>query len=119
LDSSRPGALLPAHAHAETVRFGKTPSPSRSLEWIHKENPMIPRNSKVGKALILGGMVLVLLASSVGWCKEPYKIGGVFSITGPNSFLGDPEKKSLEMAVEEINAKGGFWGGRWNSSSTT
>ena len=71
---------------------------------------MIPRNSKIGKALILGGMVLLLLASSVGWCKEPYKIGGVFSITGPNSFLGDPEKKSLEMAVEEINAKGGIDG---------
>ena len=25
--------------------------------------------------------------------KEPYKIGGIFAVTGPASFLGDPEKK--------------------------
>ena len=42
--------------------------------------------------------------------KEPYKIGGLFSVTGASSFLGDPEKKSLEMAVELINAKGGIDG---------
>jgi branched-chain amino acid transport system substrate-binding protein len=45
-----------------------------------------------------------------GLAAEAYKIGGLFSVTGPNSFLGDPEKKSLEMAVEEINARGGIDG---------
>src|SRR5215469_10835606 len=38
------------------------------------------------------------------------KIGSVLSVTGPASFLGDPEKKTLEMYVEEINAKGGVNG---------
>lgn len=42
--------------------------------------------------------------------KEPYKIGAIFSVTGPASFLGDPEKKTAEMLVEAINKKGGIDG---------
>jgi branched-chain amino acid transport system substrate-binding protein len=38
------------------------------------------------------------------------KIGAVLSATGPASFLGDPEKKTLEMYVADINAKGGVNG---------
>lgn len=39
-----------------------------------------------------------------------YKIGGIFAVTGPASFLGDPEKKSMLMAIDAINAKGGIDG---------
>jgi branched-chain amino acid transport system substrate-binding protein len=42
--------------------------------------------------------------------KEPYKIGAIFSVTGPSSFLGDPEKKTVEMIVEKVNQKGGING---------
>lgn len=38
------------------------------------------------------------------------KIGSTLSETGPASFLGDPEGKTLEMLVEELNAKGGVNG---------
>ncbi len=38
------------------------------------------------------------------------RIGGLFSVTGPASFLGEPEKKTLEMLVADINAKGGING---------
>jgi branched-chain amino acid transport system substrate-binding protein len=38
------------------------------------------------------------------------KIGAVLSVTGPASFLGDPEKRTLEIYVDEINAKGGVSG---------
>jgi branched-chain amino acid transport system substrate-binding protein len=38
------------------------------------------------------------------------KIGSSLSVTGPASFLGDPEKKTLEMYVDEINKKGGVNG---------
>jgi branched-chain amino acid transport system substrate-binding protein len=38
------------------------------------------------------------------------KIGSVLSFTGPASFLGDPEKRTLEMYVAELNAKGGING---------
>jgi len=42
--------------------------------------------------------------------KKPYKIGGIFAVTGPASFLGDPEKKSMEMVIDQINADGGIDG---------
>jgi len=38
------------------------------------------------------------------------KIGAVLSVTGPASFLGDPEKKTLEMYAADLNAKGGING---------
>jgi branched-chain amino acid transport system substrate-binding protein len=38
------------------------------------------------------------------------KIGAVLSVTGPASFLGDPEKRTMEMYVDDINAKGGVNG---------
>lgn len=61
-------------------------------------------------ACALGALMLCGIAPSTGWSKDAYKIGGVFSVTGPASFLGDPEKKSLEMLIDEINAKGGIDG---------
>ncbi len=45
-----------------------------------------------------------------GLCASVYKIGAVFSVTGVASFLGEPEKKTAEMIVEEINASGGING---------
>lgn len=61
-------------------------------------------------------LVMVQLAAVMSFslpsclAEETYKIGGLFSVTGPTSFLGDPEKKSLQMAIDEINAKGGIDG---------
>jgi branched-chain amino acid transport system substrate-binding protein len=50
-----------------------------------------------------------LLAGTLAAAAQ-VKIGAVLSVTGPASFLGDPEKKTLEMYVEEINQKGGVNG---------
>lgn len=50
-----------------------------------------------------------LLASPV-LAAEPFRIGALFSVTGPASFLGEPEKNTLEMLVKEANAKGGIKG---------
>jgi branched-chain amino acid transport system substrate-binding protein len=41
---------------------------------------------------------------------EPIRIGAFLSVTGPASFLGDPELKTLETYVERINAGGGVLG---------
>lgn len=38
------------------------------------------------------------------------RIGASLSATGPAAFLGDPQVKTLEMLVEELNAKGGING---------
>ncbi|WP_028998316.1 ABC transporter substrate-binding protein [Azohydromonas australica] len=40
----------------------------------------------------------------------PIKIGAVVSATGPASFLGDPQQKTLAMYVDQINAAGGVLG---------
>lgn len=41
---------------------------------------------------------------------DPIRIGSFLSVTGPASFLGDPELKTLEMYVEKINDEGGVLG---------
>ena len=41
---------------------------------------------------------------------DPIKLGSFLAVTGPASFLGDPELKTLQMLIEDINAKGGVKG---------
>lgn len=41
---------------------------------------------------------------------EPYKIGGVFALSGPASALGQPEADTAKMVEEQINAEGGING---------
>jgi branched-chain amino acid transport system substrate-binding protein len=41
---------------------------------------------------------------------DPIKIGTFLSVTGPASFLGDPELRTLQMYVDELNAGGGVLG---------
>ncbi|MDH7502558.1 MAG: ABC transporter substrate-binding protein [Verrucomicrobiota bacterium] len=38
------------------------------------------------------------------------KIGAIFSQTGPASFLGAPEAKTVQMLADQLNAKGGILG---------
>ena len=56
------------------------------------------------------GVALATLIAGGQHASAQVKIGAVLSVTGPASFLGDPEKKTLEMYVAEINAKGGVNG---------
>src|SRR4051812_17252366 len=58
------------------------------------------------------GIAAALLAApfGAGLAQAEIKIGAVLSVTGPASFLGDPEKKTLEMYVADLNAKGGVNG---------
>src|SRR5512139_2298459 len=51
-----------------------------------------------------------LLLSFGQQASAQVKVGAVLSVTGPASFLGDPEKRTLEIYVDEINAKGGVNG---------
>jgi branched-chain amino acid transport system substrate-binding protein len=57
-----------------------------------------------------GAVIAVLLGIGAGQAFAQVKLGAVLSVTGPASFLGDPEKKTLEMYVDDINAKGGVNG---------
>lgn len=53
---------------------------------------------------------VVLLAASLTNAAEPIKIGALFSVTGPPSFLGEPERNTAQMVVDEINKAGGIKG---------
>jgi branched-chain amino acid transport system substrate-binding protein len=74
------------------------------------------RKGKTTLAMVTTFILAVLLVAAGCAKKEaakaPYKIGGVFSITGPNSFLGEPERNSMQLLAEQINAKGGINGHR-------
>ena len=59
---------------------------------------------------LLRTIAAALLATVATAAQAEIKIGAVLSVTGPASFLGDPEKKTLEMYVADINAKGGVNG---------
>ena len=41
---------------------------------------------------------------------EPIRIGAIFSVTGPASFLGEPERNTAKMLEEDLNAAGGLLG---------
>ena len=59
--------------------------------------------------LALTGILVVLGGQPVP-AAEPYAIGSIFSITGPASYLGEPERNTMEMLVEQLNAQGGIKG---------
>ena len=60
------------------------------------------------KKLALG--TALALSTLAAMAADPIKIGSVLSVTGPAAFLGDPELKTLQMYVEDINKKGGVIG---------
>jgi branched-chain amino acid transport system substrate-binding protein len=62
------------------------------------------------KGMVLAVLLAVFLSGAFAQAAEPIKIGAIFSVTGPASFLGAPEAKTLEMLVEETNKKGGVLG---------
>ncbi len=51
-----------------------------------------------------------LIGTGTAAAQEPIRIGAFLAVTGPASFLGDPEQKTLDMYVERINAAGGVLG---------
>ncbi|PWS38181.1 ABC transporter substrate-binding protein [Falsiroseomonas bella] len=60
-------------------------------------------------ALALGAAAIVALPA-LAQRNDPIRIGAVLSVTGPASFLGDPEDKTLRLYVNRINAAGGVNG---------
>jgi branched-chain amino acid transport system substrate-binding protein len=62
---------------------------------------------KTAAAAALAAFIVSPAAAQDG---EPIRIGSVLSATGPASFLGDPEKKTLELYVDRINEDGGVLG---------
>jgi len=65
--------------------------------------------TKICFPVFLAVLSVFLLLANVH-AKEPYKIGALFAVTGPASFLGEPEKNTAIMLQEQINKAGGING---------
>jgi branched-chain amino acid transport system substrate-binding protein len=62
------------------------------------------------RSLLLTATALVAPIQFSAAAEPPIKIGAIVSSTGAASFLGDPQQKTLEMYVQQINASGGVIG---------
>lgn len=63
---------------------------------------------QLASALAISGVLALGAGQAVA--ADTIKVGTFLAVTGPASFLGDPELKTLQMYIENINAKGGIDG---------
>jgi branched-chain amino acid transport system substrate-binding protein len=68
------------------------------------------RYTATGLFLLFLTALLFVATSCSTQTQEPIKIGAVFSVTGPASFLGEPEKNTVLMLRDQINKAGGING---------
>ncbi len=59
------------------------------------------------RTIVAAGLLALCPAARAA---DPIKIGALLAVTGPASFLGAPEARTLEMLVEDLNARGGIAG---------
>jgi branched-chain amino acid transport system substrate-binding protein len=64
------------------------------------------------KSLRFVMLTIMIIAAFVApaLAADTIKVGAILAVTGPASFLGAPEARTLEMLPEELNAKGGIGG---------
>jgi len=62
------------------------------------------------KAMLLAAVALGLLGPRAASAGSTIKLGALLAVTGPASFLGAPEARTLELLVEQANARGGLSG---------
>lgn len=61
-------------------------------------------------SIIITVMFFILISSAIGAEKEPIKIGIIVSITGEAAEMGIENKRTIDVAVDLLNAKGGIKG---------
>ncbi|MDH3377997.1 MAG: ABC transporter substrate-binding protein, partial [Gammaproteobacteria bacterium] len=59
---------------------------------------------------LIAGAIIALSSLTGAAMADSIKIGSFLAVTGPASFLGDPEKKTLELYVDKLNGEGGING---------
>ena len=67
---------------------------------------------KIMRLVAVAGAISASISLTGGMASaaDPIKIGTFLAVTGPASFLGDPELKTLQIYVDELNAAGGVLG---------
>lgn len=66
----------------------------------------------MGRLFSVVSALIVLAVTVPAQAGQPIRIGGLFAVTGPASFLGEPERNTLEMMAKDINARGGINGSK-------
>ena len=69
-------------------------------------------NQSTKKAAAAGGVALAILlgASPLAFAEDTIKIGMTSALTGPYNEFGEGNRRAVELAVEEWNARGGING---------
>ncbi|MCV2882753.1 ABC transporter substrate-binding protein [Actibacterium sp. XHP0104] len=62
------------------------------------------------KSFTTTALATLIAVGAVSAAQAEIRIGVSVAATGPAAFLGDPEAKTIEMLVEELNANGGING---------
>jgi len=58
------------------------------------------------------GAAAMLLTAPASAIAKTIKVGAILAVTGPASFLGGPEARTIEMLAEKVNAAGGINGNK-------
>ena len=93
---SAPAPSAPAKAEAPSA-----PAPAKAAEAPKAAEPAKPAEAKPAEAP---------KAEAKPAAKETYKIGGMFSLTGPIAAIGIEFRDSVVLEVDRINAAGGVDG---------
>lgn len=69
---------------------------------------------RASRRAVLAGAAALACAGWAGpvWAAEPIKIGLVTALSGQSALAGEAITRGLQVAIDEINAKGGLLGGR-------
>jgi branched-chain amino acid transport system substrate-binding protein len=70
------------------------------------------RRSGMKTWIMAMALLTIMISLAMPGFSAEIKIGAILAETGPASFLGGPESRSLKMLAEEINERGGINGDR-------
>jgi branched-chain amino acid transport system substrate-binding protein len=67
---------------------------------------------RIGVIFVAAWIVVAAAAADAppAQAADPIRIGAIFSVTGPASFLGEPERNTVKMLEEDLNKAGGLLG---------
>ena len=86
----------------------------RSKRWSKVLNSKVLDIKSMGIKSLVGAAAVAVGTMAVNGpvlaASDTIKVGTFLAVTGPASFLGDPELKTLQMYIEDVNAKGGVDG---------
>ena len=80
------------------------------VPFLSSTNLQSPMNYSRRSGFKFAIAALVAAAAPIAFAQSTIKIGSILSTTGPAAFLGEDMKAGMELAIDEINSKGGING---------